>query len=185
MESIILDKARLERIENIFEENTKEIRIPELNPINGFLPIDEKRKKEIEYNSLKDKECEYAENLKKEIDDFKVVVVKVKQLDLPNYINIRNDINNYINNLIDGVVSAAAISDDAVKDETLQALKKMSPEAQYRLWVVKKGVVEPKLGTIDCLRLSKLFPVIILRLYDAIIKLTEKGGSLKKNTKTT
>ena len=185
MESLILEKGKLEKLESIFAENVEEIKIPELNPVMGLPSLDEMRLKENEYNKIEDKKTKEAKELKKAIDDFKVVAVKVKQLNLPDYISIRKDINDYISNLIDGITSAASVSDESVKNETLQALKEMPAEAQYRLWVVRKGVVEPQLSSTDLIRLSKLFPVVILRCFDTIMKLTEKGGTLKKSMNTT
>jgi hypothetical protein len=185
METLILEKGKLERLERIFSESTEEIKIPELNPVMGLPSFGEMRKKETKYNGLKDKDTKEAIELKTEIDGFKIVTVKVKQLDLPSYINIRKDINDYTRNLVDGISNAASISDDAVEKTTLQTLKEMPAEAQYRLWVVGKGVVEPQLSNTDLIRLSKLFPGVIINLFNAIIRLTEKGGTLKKNLNTT
>jgi len=181
MQTLILEKGKLEQLEKIFTESTEEIKIPELNPVMELPSLDGMRFKENFYNKLKDKKTKEAKELKKEIENFKVVTVKVKQLNLPDYISIRKDINDYTRNLIDGITSAASISDDAVEKTTLGTLKEMPAEAQYRIWVVMKGVVEPKLSDTDLLRLSKFFPVVILRLFDTIIRLTEKGGTLKKS----
>jgi len=208
MERILLDKAKFSRKDNVFEKEIVDIEVPELNPIMGLLSIEELNKKEedlrqkrTELEKLKTtiqkdedvkKTNKRIEKLQKEIkelekEEIKVVTIKVSGIDFSSYIRARMDVNEQIQNLVDGITSASAKSEEEVESETLNALKKvknMNPQAKFQLLLIKYGMVDPKLNWSDIVWLSTMFPMVCQRISDKISTLTAKGPTLKKNLKS-
>lgn len=111
-----------------------------------------------------------------------VACIKVRQLELSEFLTARGESINYAKNLIEGVLSAAQSARE-IEDEILKIYRSMSPESQLRIDVCTMGIVEPKLNRSDIVWLSKFFPSSVVRIYGKILALTDKGGELKKNSK--
>lgn len=109
-----------------------------------------------------------------------VATVKIKQLDLDSFMKGRSEIIDYTRNLVEGLVEAST-EKGMVKDEIIEIWKKMSPDTKYKIEIVLASLLEPKLNRSDVVFLSKLFPMVLLRIYNKVIELTNKGGDLKKN----
>jgi hypothetical protein len=108
--------------------------------------------------------------------------VKIRQLTLSEFLAGRIDISNQMKNLVEGVLSAS-VKKELVADEVLASWDKMGPEERYRIAVVEAGLIEPKLNRSDIVFISKMFPMVLIRIADAILDLTNKGGDVKKNSK--
>ena len=114
------------------------------------------------------------------LKDGEIAIIKVQQLDLNTYTNTRQEIINYSKNLIDGITEATRSKDD-VKDETEATLAAMSPDTRYKIEIIAGGLVEPALNKSDIIFLSKMFPLVTMRIYNKIMELTNGGASAKKN----
>lgn len=110
-----------------------------------------------------------------------VAIVKIKQLGLDSFMKGRSEIIDYTRNLVEGIIEASA-EKEVVKDEIVQIWKKMTPDTKYKIEIVKAALVEPKLNRSDIIFLSKMFPMVLLKIYNKVIELTNKGGNLKKNS---
>jgi len=110
-----------------------------------------------------------------------VAVIKISQISLDSFLRLRQDVNDRMRNMMEGVIEASYTA-ESVKNEVKEALKKMHPETRYRLHIVKEGSVEPKFKDSDLVYISKMWPHVINRVYTSIMALTNKGASLKKNT---
>lgn len=110
-----------------------------------------------------------------------VAIVKIKQLDLDSFMKSRGEIIDHVKNLTDGIIEASA-DKNLVKDEITDIWKKMSPDTRYKIDIVTESLVEPKLNRSDVVFLSKMFPIVLLKIYNKVIELTNKGGDLKKNS---
>ncbi len=115
------------------------------------------------------------------LEEGKVAVVKVTQLSLDIFLKSRDDLNDRIRNLLEGIVEASAKKEDVV-DEVEKIQKKMHPETKYRLSIIREGLVEPVMSNSDLVFFSKMFPLAMNRIYDAIMKLTSQGANIKKNS---
>jgi len=114
-------------------------------------------------------------------EDKSVAIIKIRQISLDSFLRLRQDVNDRMRNMMEGIIEASH-SSEAVKDEVSVALKKMHPETRYRLHIVKEGSVDPNFKDSDLVYISKMWPHVINRIYTAIMALTNKGASLKKNT---
>lgn len=110
-----------------------------------------------------------------------VAIVKVKQLGLNSFMKGRSEIIDYTRNLVEGIIEASA-EKEIVKDEIAEIWKKMTPDTKYKIEIVEAALIEPKLNRSDIVFLSKMFPMVLLKIYNKIIELTNKGGNLKKNS---
>lgn len=110
-----------------------------------------------------------------------VAVVKVQQLSLDGFLKAKMEVEDYTQNLVEGVLEAVADRKD-VKAEIDKALTSQGPAAKYRIAVVEAALVEPKLKHSDIVYLASLFPMVILRIMNKAMELTNKGASLKKNS---
>ncbi len=110
-----------------------------------------------------------------------VAVVKIKQLDLNSFVKSRSEIVDYTRNLVEGIIEASA-EKELVKDEITEIWKKLSPDTKYKIEIVEASMIEPKLNRSDVVFLSKMFPMILLKIFNKAIELTNKGGNLKKNS---
>ncbi len=111
-----------------------------------------------------------------------MAVVKIEQIDLSTYLEIKGDITSFVQTLVDSVLSAA-VAKGTIKDEILKYWDKMNAEERYRVAVCEKGIIEPKLNRSDVIFISKMFPMVLIRISEAIMEITNKGGDLKKNSK--
>jgi hypothetical protein len=113
--------------------------------------------------------------------DKETAIVIVRQLEMSEFLKIKIGTIDYAKNLVDGIVEA--VSDKSkVKESVAEIWGEMAPESRERIDVVESGLVEPKLSRADIVYLSKMFPMVITKLYVKIIELTTQGASLKKNS---
>jgi len=110
-----------------------------------------------------------------------VAIVKVKQLGLNSFMKGRSEIIDYTRNLVEGIIEAS-VEKEIVKDEIVEIWKKMTPDTRYKIEIVEAALIEPKLNRSDIIFLSKMFPMVLLKIYNKVIELTNKGGNLKKNS---
>jgi hypothetical protein len=190
MKKVVLDRGKFNAIGRVYEKTVIDVDVPEFNPVMGLPTIEEMREIENEYRLLQkesDKKSKEKQKRKKElkekIENFEIVVFKIGQLSLSDYMSIRHDLNDYVRNLLDGITSAATKTSDIVKEEVIDALNSMNAEAKNRLFLVKAGLIEPKLSESELIRVAELFPAVMMRLSSKIIELTEKGATLKKSMK--
>lgn len=114
-------------------------------------------------------------------EDGSVVVVKICQLDLNTYLEAQQQQHDMYRNLVEGVVEAA-LQKGMVSDHIAQQLGKMTPSTRHRIRILKEGIVDPKLKDSDLHFICKIFPTVAMRIYNAIIDLTNRGG-VKKNSR--
>lgn len=110
-----------------------------------------------------------------------IAVVKIRQLELDEYLSCQEKSQDKMRNLIEGVMAAAEKSGE-VEEEVLASYKKLSPKAQYYVDLCLKGVVEPKMNRQHWVFMTKAFPLAVEKIASAIIILTKGGSNLKKNS---
>ena len=115
------------------------------------------------------------------LGDGQIAIVKVRQLDLDEYLYCQNMGDDKMRNLLEGVVAAAEKMGE-VQDEVLAAYKGLSMKARYYIDICVKGTVEPKLARTEWVFLARMYPVVIETLAAEIIRLTKGGAELKKNS---
>lgn len=108
-------------------------------------------------------------------------VVVVRQCDLSELIKINQEGSDHIRNLLDGILEAA-ISKSDVTEEMKDALSSKGVEWNRRIDMVQTCLVEPKLTRAEVIKISELFPAVILRLFTSIMEITNRGADLKKNS---
>lgn len=193
MKKVTLKKSDLKK-KNLgnFDKRTKDIECPELNPLCGLLPLSEQPKVEIEITELTKKlkgaeDKKQIKEIEKEIEELKdktgIVNIIVRQLELSEFLLLQHELNDNIQNLVEGVVAAAIERDkvQSVVGELLDQSYKLSKETAHRLRFVKAGIKEPELTYTDVIWISQMFPSVIMRLYKEIETLTAQGGTLKKS----
>lgn len=116
-----------------------------------------------------------------ELKEDEVAVFEIQQLDLSTFLIARAEVNDRVRNLVEGILAASADKMD-VAEEVKRVWGKKSPELQYRIEIVKGGVKNPSLKESDILFLCEHFPMVVNRLVDEIMTLTDKGADLKKNS---
>lgn len=116
------------------------------------------------------------------IEDPDVASIKIRQLSLTEYLVTRGEIANYAVNLVEGLL-AAAVEKGTLKDEILELWNKMGQEEKYNIAIVEAGVEEPKLNRSDVVFIAKMFPLVLVRICNQILELTNQGGELKKNSR--
>ena len=133
----------------------------------------ELRKKEVEVPEL---------NSLMGLKEDEVAVIVVRQLELPEMVEIRGETINYARNLAEGILEASYSSKE-VKQEAEHALyKSLAPDARQMIDTLEVGIVEPKLTRDEILFISKMFASVVDRLFREIMTLTKGGASLKKNS---
>lgn len=110
-----------------------------------------------------------------------VAVVKVRQLTLDEVIKFKTETLSHIKNLLDGIVEAS-VDASSVASEMKDALKRMSPETEIRIDTVSVALIDPKLLRSDIVFLSNMFPLVISRIYNKIVEITNSGADIKKNS---
>jgi hypothetical protein len=116
-----------------------------------------------------------------DLGEDEVSFVKVRQLTLDEYVACRNDSEDKMRNLVEGVVAAAEKA-DAVTEELLAAFKQLSPRGQYYVDVCRLGTVEPQLPRTTWVFLAKQYPIVVEKIASSIILLTKGGAEVKKNS---
>ncbi len=116
------------------------------------------------------------------LDDTQTAVVKIQQITLSAYLDIKGDITSFVQTMVDSVLSAA-VAKGTIRDEILQYWDKMASEERYRVAVCEQGITDPKLNRSDIVFIAKMFPMVLMRISEEIMELTNKGGDLKKNSK--
>ena len=111
-----------------------------------------------------------------------IAIIRVKQMDLNVFLSSRNEITNEVSNLVAGIIEAAKKDAGTVESEVVEAWKAKSPDFKYRIEMVYKSLVEPKLNRSDVIWIAEMFPLVLMRLANTITKLTELGGDVKKNS---
>ena len=114
------------------------------------------------------------------LEDGQTATVKIRQLDLNTYMESQQQQVDMFRNLVEGIVEVA-IDREIVADHVAQQLGKATPSTKHRIRILQEGVVEPKMKQSDLIFLSKMFPIVVSRLYNQIIELTKQGG-VKKNS---
>jgi len=136
---------------DMYEERIAFVSVPELNPLLGI----------------------------QEGED-KVAIFEVRQLSLSGFLAARTEINDRVRNLVEGILAATADKSD-VEAEVKKAIKEKVPEVYYRMEVLVQGVKNPPLRRSDAVFLCDKFPMVVARLVEKIMELTDKGADLKKN----
>lgn len=115
------------------------------------------------------------------LGDGEVAVVKIRQLELDEYLALQTDSDDKLRNMIDGIVAAAEKLGE-VEDEILAAYKGLSQKGRYYIDICAKGVVEPSLKRTDWMFLARSYPIVIETIAAEIILLTRGGANVKKNS---
>jgi len=150
---------------------------------------DELKKVFIDPKQLKESNVEQAErdievpelNKLMGLGEGEVAVVKIRQLDLNEYLSAQQQNVDLMRNLVEGVVAAAEKRGE-VTDEVLAAYRGLSAPAKYYVEICQKGVVEPVLKRPEWIFLAKRFPITIENIASSILVLTRGGANLKKNS---
>lgn len=115
------------------------------------------------------------------LDDGEVAVVKIRQLDLTEYLSLQRESDDRLNNLIDGIVAAAEKMGE-IEDEILAAYKGLSAKGRYYVDCCVKGVVEPALKRPEWMFLARSYPLVVEQIAAQIVLLTRGGATVKKNS---
>jgi hypothetical protein len=143
----------------------------------------------IDPNQLKDASVEVAE---KEIEvpqlnqlmglgEGEVAIVKIRQLELNEYLRCRSASEDKVRTLIEGVI-AAAESVGELEEELVAVYKEINQQTKYYIDVCTIGVIEPKMLRSKWTFLAKRFPMVVEKIAVEIILLTKGGASVKKNS---
>jgi len=132
----------------------------------------EERKAEVEVPEL---------NILMGLGDDETAIMIVRQMYFEELIETQQNQVDFMRNLVEGVLEAA-VSKNAVEKEVREALSIKSPQVGEKINVVEKCLVEPKLTRQEIIYIGKMFPTVILRLYNKIMNLTNRGADLKKNS---
>lgn len=119
-------------------------------------------------------------NIMMGLKEDEVAVMVVRQMDFNELMKIQSDQFDFMRNLVEGIVEAAATK-EGVKDEVERAFDSQSAISSQRIDTVYACLVEPKLSRQEVVYICKMFPSVGVRLYTAIMNLTNKGADLKKN----
>ena len=115
------------------------------------------------------------------LDDGEIAVVKVRQLELDDYLYCQQVTEDKMRNLMDGILAAAEKMGE-VEDEVLAAYKGLSLKSRYYIDICLKGTVEPLLKKSDWIFLARMYPLVVEKIAGVIMSLTQGGASLKKNS---
>lgn len=115
------------------------------------------------------------------LGDGEIAVVKIRQLDLTEYLSLQKESDERLTNLIDGIVAAAEKMGE-VEDEILAAYKGLSNKGRYYVDICVKGVVEPPLKRPEWMFLARSYPLVVEQIAAQIILLTRGGATVKKNS---
>jgi hypothetical protein len=108
-------------------------------------------------------------------------IMVVRQLDLSELVRINQEGTDHIRNLMEGIIEAAA-SKAGVKDEIESAMSSKGVEWSRRIDMVHACLVDPKLTRAEVIKISELFPSVVLRLFTKIMDITNRGADIKKNS---
>lgn len=131
---------------------------------------------------MAEKEVEVPElNKLMGLGDGEVAVVKIRQLNLDEYLTCQQMSDDRVKNLIEGVLAAAEKRGE-VEEEILASYNGLSGKTQYYIDICLKGVVEPKLVRTHWVFMAGNYPLVMEKLASQIILLTKGGADLKKNS---
>lgn len=129
-----------------------------------------------------EKEIEVPQlNMLMGLEDGQVAVIKIRQLDLDEYLSCRNKSEDKIKTLIEGVLAAAEKLGE-FEEELVATYKEMRPQSKYYIDVCLTGVVEPKMVRTHWVFLAQKYPMVVESIAVQIILLTKGGAELKKNS---
>ena len=164
--------------EDVKKEENVEIEIP-IEPKNVLL---DKRKLNLNLVKLAEKEVSVPQlNKLMGLGDGEIAVIKVRQLNLDEYLYCQNSSEDKLRNLMEGIVAAAEKAGE-VKDEVLSAFRGLSLKSKYYIDICVKGTVEPELGRKEWIFLARMYPLVVEKIAGEIIVLTKGGAELKKNS---
>lgn len=115
------------------------------------------------------------------LDDGEVAIVKVRQLDLNEYMLCQQHSEDRMRNLVEGVLAAAEKRGE-VEDEIMSAMKGLSPTVKYFVDLCSVGVIEPKLAKQHWVFMLKHYALVVEKIAGEIMMLTQGGATLKKNS---
>ena len=132
--------------------------------------------------SISTKEIEVPElNHLMDLDDGEVAIIKIRQLDLNEYVLCQQHSEDRMRNLMEGVIAAAERRGE-VEDEIMSAMKGLSPTVKYFIDLCSIGVIEPKLAKQHWVFMLKHYALTVEKIAGEIIMLTQGGATLKKNS---
>jgi hypothetical protein len=114
------------------------------------------------------------------VKEGEVVTMKIKQLDLEEYLYCQTQADDKIRNLVEGAIAAAEKMGE-FEEEILSIYKSLSPRTRYYIDICMKGVIDPKMTRRHWIFMSKNFPLTMEKISTEIILLTKGGADLKKN----
>jgi hypothetical protein len=114
------------------------------------------------------------------LEEGEICVMVVRQMHFDELVSTQQDQLDFVRNLIEGIMEASS-DRNAVKEEVQSALAR-NRIASQKIDIVQTCLVDPKLSRSEVVYISKMFPSVILRLYNTIMTLTNKGADLKKNS---
>lgn len=143
----------------------------------------------LDPNKLKKASVEVAEkeielpqlNMLMGLGEGEIAVVKIRQLNLNEYLLCRNKAEDKVRVLIEGILAAAERVGE-LEDEILSAYKELSHQTRYYIDLCIIGVVEPKMVRAKWVFLATHFPLVIEKIASEIVLLTKGGSTLKKNS---
>lgn len=110
-----------------------------------------------------------------------VAVVKIRQLELNEYLSIKHKTEDKVRTLIEGVIAAAEKVGE-LEEEVVAVYKELNPQTRYYIDLCNVGVTEPEMKRAQWTFLAKRFPFVVEQIAIEIILLTKGGATLKKNS---
>jgi hypothetical protein len=115
------------------------------------------------------------------LEDGEVAVLKIRQLDLDEYLRCKMRSDDKVRNIIEGAIAAAEKMGE-FEEEVFALYKEMNPQSKYYIDICMAGVIEPKMTRPNWVFLAKRFPMALESIAAQILLLTKGGASLKKNS---
>jgi hypothetical protein len=110
-----------------------------------------------------------------------ITIIVVRQMEFEELIDIQHDQFNMMRNLVEGVVQAS-ITKEGVEKALKDASKGKSAAFIQRIDTLEKCIVEPKLTRSEIIYIARMWPSVVMKLYQTVINLTDRGADLKKNS---
>jgi hypothetical protein len=115
------------------------------------------------------------------VESGKVATVRVRQLELDEFLKIQGDNVDYIRNVLDGIIESS-YSKKAVQTNVDQVIEEMGGRTRQLIDTIEVGLIEPKLNRAAIIKMSRMFPMAAWKIFNHINFLTSKGADLKKNS---
>ena len=115
------------------------------------------------------------------LGDGEIAIVKVRQLELDDYLHCQQITEDKMRNLMEGILAAAEKMGE-VEEEVLAAYRGLSLKSRYYIDLCLRGTVEPSLKKSDWIFLARMYPLVVEKIAGVIMSLTQGGASLKKNS---